>query len=54
MGATSVNAYDDAETSCPMCSRGLDAADLCECDDGPLCCRCHRIYHVEQTGRWVA
>lgn len=31
--------YDDAETSCPDCSRGLDAVDLCEHDD-PLCPRC--------------
>lgn len=34
-----MTAYDDAETSCPYCSLGMDAADLCEHDD-PMCGRC--------------
>lgn len=45
-----MTAFDDAETSCPMCSIGLDADALCDCDVDPMCCRCHRVYHVER--RW--
>lgn len=41
--------YDDAETSCPVCTVGLDAAALCECPDEPMCVRCHRAYHVEHV-----
>jgi len=39
-----VSAYDDADIDCPMCSRGLDVADLCE-HNGPLCPRCCTLYH---------
>ena len=42
-----MTAYDDAETSCPMCTKGLDAADLCEHED-PMCSRCCGVNHREQ------
>jgi hypothetical protein len=45
-------AYDDESLSCPMCSIGLDAEALCDCDVDPMCVRCHRVNHVELT--WVA
>jgi hypothetical protein len=38
--------YDDASLSCAGCSRGLEPEDLCECDDGPMCCRCHALTHT--------
>ena len=38
--------YDDADISCPMCALGMDASRLCECDDDPMCWRCHQINHV--------
>lgn len=43
--------YDDHDLSCPMCSTGLPAAALCDCDTDPMCVRCHRVYHVEI--RWT-
>ena len=53
-----MSTYDDHETSCPMCSLGLNPEALCDCDDGPLCVRCHRVYHVEHIdpdrSRWAA
>lgn len=44
--------YDDHETSCALCSVGLSFDALCECSE-PVCCRCHRIEHVEVAGRWA-
>lgn len=41
--------YDDHETSCPMCSVGLNPEALCHCDTDPMCVRCHRVYHVERS-----
>jgi len=46
--------YDDEPLSCPLCSVGLQPEALCDCDE-PVCCRCHRIAHVEAPGwRWSA
>lgn len=44
-----MTSYDDELLSCPMCSIGLTADALCDCDIDPACCRCHRIHHVEIT-----
>lgn len=40
--------YDDSETSCPYCSLGMDAADLCEHDD-PMCPRCCVVNKHEEA-----
>lgn len=42
--------YDDHETSCALCSVGLSFDALCDCDER-LCVRCHRVAHVEVSGR---
>lgn len=38
--------YDDHSLSCPGCSRGLEPEDLCDCNDGPMCVRCHTLEHT--------
>ena len=52
--ASAAHMYDDEPLSCPLCSVGLQPEALCDCDE-PVCCRCHRIAHVEAPGwRWSA
>jgi hypothetical protein len=47
--------YDDAEVSCPHCSRDVDAADVCEHDD-PMCARCCTVnrHEAELYEAWIA
>ncbi len=37
---------DTRGLSCPGCSRGLEPEDLCDCNDGPMCVRCHALEHT--------